>query len=565
MKINRFYRPLFQMVFFMVLVIFVYLAAVAFMAPEDFNEMVVWDMYIDGDWVGQAADNNPYRVVHAPLHKGEELSMITTLPDFGDVQFPAIQLRVQYCAMQMYLDGDYYKGYDIPNLRTGKYIGKKNLLVSIPDGSAGKTMELKFYPQAESVPVPVYNIIINQEQSIRHVFLQVAFFPIAIGAFLLILGGIMLLISLLFGIVHRELLYHALSSVLMLIMGIMLHTYFGITAIYWDRMPESELFYYACMIYVLISSIWSGRIKDKLYRFIHRTILALYGAYALLRFLFHLAGLVWINEYFGVHMLACFLLLFPVMLDEIKYRSTGQEWYDPSWRLQMLGLKLTDLFLLVCFTCAECSKHIYSDFDNVLSFVEIITITVGLLTFAICQIVNFLRFSADSFRRNEELDDLTRVAFEDVMTRLPNRASMSRQVNIYEKEQEDYAIISIDVNGLKHINDTYGHVEGDRLLKGFAEVLRDALGRNGFCCRTGGDEFLVLMPEDMHVAESFIPQVMNILEEKNEREIHKWKYMASFGIAMRTEAETFHEAYLLADQRMYDDKRKKKEEQSGEK
>nr|MCR4587128.1 GGDEF domain-containing protein [Lachnospiraceae bacterium] len=129
----------------------------------------------------------------------------------------------------------------------------------------------------------------------------------------------------------------------------------------------------------------------------------------------------------------------------------------------------------------------------------------------------------------------------------------------YENNNIDYCIISIDVNGLKATNDTYGHLEGDNLLKGFADALRSVVGRNGFCCRTGGDEFLVLLPESVSQAETDMLRFMGLLEDKNERESHLWKYKAAHGCAMRGEADSFHEAYLLADQRMYEKKRKMKE------
>ncbi|MBR5705734.1 MAG: diguanylate cyclase, partial [Deltaproteobacteria bacterium] len=57
---------------------------------------------------------------------------------------------------------------------------------------------------------------------------------------------------------------------------------------------------------------------------------------------------------------------------------------------------------------------------------------------------------------------------------------------------EDLAVFSIDVNGLKTVNDSLGHDAGDELIRGAADCISAAFGQTGKCYRTGGDEFVVL-------------------------------------------------------------------------
>ncbi|MCR5032111.1 MAG: GGDEF domain-containing protein [Lachnospiraceae bacterium] len=533
---------------------------------HDYDEHIHWNLYVNDVPVGSGAGNNPYVNVGEPLNEGDVLRMETVLPDLGEISFPAFQMRAQYCAVQVLVDDLIYKEYDMDKYRKGSYIGANNYLVSLPEDYAGRRIQLRVHCQADNVSVPLYNLIFDSEPNLRYIFLHMVFLPISSGAVLLLLGGILLIISLSFSINNRMFLSHSLSALMTTGMGAMLHSHFGITAIYWDGMNVSLLYYVSSMLVLLVAGIWSGRILDKLYRFLHRCIIWTYGIYVLLRILLHAAGLLWIHEYFGLELVAGLFLLLPIFLDRRKAAREGTEWFDDSWKLQIFGMKASFLFDIVAYSCTMLGSMFFKDFHNLLIMVEIIALTGGMMIFPVCQLVNFLRFSTESFRRNEEFDDLTRVAFEDVLTRLPNRASLNRQVMSYENAKMDYTIVSIDVNGLKHTNDTYGHAEGDKLLKGFAQALKNVIGRNGFCCRTGGDEFLILIPESLAQAENDLLRLSGMLEEMNEREKHPWKYEAAYGCALRGEADSFHEAYLLADQRMYEKKRKQKAKHSaGEK
>lgn len=83
----------------------------------------------------------------------------------------------------------------------------------------------------------------------------------------------------------------------------------------------------------------------------------------------------------------------------------------------------------------------------------------------------------------------------DILTGLYNRYSFEEKVE--ELNCEEYlplGIIMGDVNGLKLVNDTFGHLEGDQLLKDIANILKECCPQNGSVFRWGGDEFMILVP-----------------------------------------------------------------------
>lgn len=95
-------------------------------------------------------------------------------------------------------------------------------------------------------------------------------------------------------------------------------------------------------------------------------------------------------------------------------------------------------------------------------------------------------------------ESLIRIAMTDELTRLFNRRSYEEDLLAYNEQglKKDFVIFSADVNGLKKINDTFGHAGGDELIKGAADCLLYVIGNKGKVYRTGGDEFAILIHTD---------------------------------------------------------------------
>jgi diguanylate cyclase (GGDEF)-like protein len=96
------------------------------------------------------------------------------------------------------------------------------------------------------------------------------------------------------------------------------------------------------------------------------------------------------------------------------------------------------------------------------------------------------------------LSDLERLAVTDGLTGLYNyrhfQERYREEVNLCRRYHHPLAMMLIDLDGFKQVNDTYGHLEGDYLLVQLADVLRNTLRNTELIARYGGDEFVVLMP-----------------------------------------------------------------------
>ncbi|MEP1420663.1 MAG: EAL domain-containing protein, partial [Erythrobacter sp.] len=94
--------------------------------------------------------------------------------------------------------------------------------------------------------------------------------------------------------------------------------------------------------------------------------------------------------------------------------------------------------------------------------------------------------SRNGYAKVRELEKLGRT---DHLTGLPNRSSLHHNLGVLTKGGDEIALAVFDLDGFKQINDRFGHVEGDELIKQCAFLIQELVGREARCYRLGGDEF----------------------------------------------------------------------------
>ncbi|MEG1469940.1 MAG: PAS domain-containing protein [Anaerovoracaceae bacterium] len=140
----------------------------------------------------------------------------------------------------------------------------------------------------------------------------------------------------------------------------------------------------------------------------------------------------------------------------------------------------------------------------------------------------------------------------DGLTNVYNRSTIEWQVRhiIKTSRDEKYIFIIADMDDLKTINDTFGHMEGDHAIIMFAEVLKKFAGENNLVGRMGGDEFILLCGYNSET--EVIQSLESLVKEMHKCGIEKYHIKGSFGvIASNGSDETFESLYKKADIALY--------------
>ncbi|MBQ5311620.1 MAG: diguanylate cyclase [Oscillospiraceae bacterium] len=213
---------------------------------------------------------------------------------------------------------------------------------------------------------------------------------------------------------------------------------------------------------------------------------------------------------------------------------------NPVWYESLMKLEVKSIALFPLIHNDETLGYIWAtNFDP--SKTQKIKETLELTTYFIAsEIANY-----QLFRRMEVLSTY------DALTGVYNRNAMNKRVDSYvsgeRKVPQRYAVIFADVNGLKHINDIYGHGSGDAMLKEATEKLRTEFG-DGDLFRAGGDEFVIILPDVSETeVEARIDKLRKDSEDPKNISFAVGGYYVDNGGDIRY-------AMRVADERMYADK-----------
>lgn len=146
----------------------------------------------------------------------------------------------------------------------------------------------------------------------------------------------------------------------------------------------------------------------------------------------------------------------------------------------------------------------------------------------------------------------------DYVTKLYTRLKADQYIEHLKSDGEDFAVVMIDLDNYKEVNDQFGHMIGDEVLRVFARSLLKVFGDDGMVVRFGGDEFLIVLKD---VDEDYLKAKKELIQLTVGKDMERFSFDRigfSYGYSFDEDGKTMNDIIVEADNRMYQDKAKNK-------
>jgi len=163
---------------------------------------------------------------------------------------------------------------------------------------------------------------------------------------------------------------------------------------------------------------------------------------------------------------------------------------------------------------------------------------------------------------NSYHEEIYRLTTVDGLTQVYNKRyfmeNLERELSRCQRYGRDLSLIIFDIDHFKQINDSYGHLAGDAVLKQLAELVKANIRREDFLARYGGEEFAIILPEIDHPSAMVMAEKVRHLVEEEKFKFEKITIPVTVSLGVTTHEGSIGEALDFikeADQNMYEAKR----------
>ncbi len=495
--------------------------------------------------------------------KGEVITLKNTV--FAKSPESTLMFKSFLTSVDVYMDGRLLHSYGDDYLKEDGFVPKKYNIVTlgkpgehdiIIQFSVGENNFLNKFP-------PVYFGPKHELISYFFIYQRTSFF---VGAFLLIYSCLSFSLWVYLSLTNKGSSQLLIGAFFSLLMGYYVYAYNDITCVIGNHaLLFSVLEYLAFYLMPLALTILLYSLHSNVATRRQKIFITLNIVYPIIFLDMHISDYMHIHKFLpfvGILAVIEMLCLIPALVKGIfqKQRERMAEDYDTGVDSEIY--LIIGCIILMLFSLLEIFKIYVIRENEVITRRSVLSslnfMEVGMLFFMMCHFIYYFMNSIEHMSEKRIKSQLEGLAYKDALTGLMNRARCSQ---FYASLSGDYAIVSLDLDSLKYVNDTYGHLEGDRMLKAFAALLVKSFDGANIVGRTGGDEFIAVFENPTaDVCDKSIRKLEAAMNQFNEED-KNLTLSASYGYAYSYEVKNkkYQDVFYLADQRMY----KMKEEHHG--
>ena len=514
-----------------------------------------WEIYLNG--IRQSNDSLLNSNVGI-MGIGDVITISQTLP-LIKIDNPCISTYSIHATVDAYLDNDLIYSFGRDYLYSEKTVPKKINYFPLGNDCSGKTLTIVLSGSRKDSFSGLSSVLIGDRKDLlTHLAINQRYNLIA-GMFLLVMGMILMVLSPFMIIYHNNDFRLFFCGMISLLLGIYTYSFYGLIDLLCDDPTLNTICEYSSLYNIptallgYLMSVYKGKLK-KLFRGLFLFNVAVFSTV----FIFTVLGRSRIFEFTTLlHIMAISESILSIIIivtqDYKKQKERERKGFNSS-NVFSLGL-----IIFMTLSLADIIMYNYVKFfgpggeptSTINGFL------IGSLTLVSSLLISYILYIIYNSDLDSMQNKIASLAYTDPLTGLANRARCEQVMDMLSQEHVGYAIISLDLNKLKQVNDTLGHHEGDRLLQGFSTILSDCFMDANLVGRMGGDEFMVVLTEERALNTTRrIHDFYSMISDWNHKE-QVFQYSASYGYAYSYEVPSgsAREVYMLADSRMYEMKR----------
>ncbi|MBO4899978.1 MAG: diguanylate cyclase [Lachnospiraceae bacterium] len=445
-----------------------------------------------------------------PVPAGTVMRYTLTMPE-DELDSPMFTIYITHCITNVYLDQDLIYSYGSEN----KYmIGYGHVSFPLDNGYAGKELCVEYIATEKGETASLEPPVITENSAVFYrnqlCRLRLQYF---IDFTLIMLGLSIAAVSLVFMLRDEEMVRLVYLAVSIFSMGLWVMCNYDLIGIFTNNLAlkgylEYLSFYIAPFFFTLYFAD-DFYIREKTFRrYIFLGILIAQGIFAVDCVVLHFTNIRHLPRSLPINHILLVLSLGFILYMSIRALIRKKHMHKHF---------LIGFFLLVVFCLRDMIYfflYYYVGHNHGNRYES--RMLSGVFIFAISMFLDF--FSVQTRRKTAEARNelLDKMAYTDTMTGLFNRRKSDEEFASLKASHKttSYGMISFDLNDLKKANDNYGHEAGDQLLTDFSNLLSEVFTDDCITCRMGGDEFLVIIPDE---AKADAASLLDTLQKKCDR------------------------------------------------
>lgn len=504
-----------------------------------------WTVYAGGE-VYRNVDTRRFHL-QEPLDRGDTLVMERQIP--ADLPKKAgLRIYTEMVKIDVYVGSDKVYSYGEKTYDDRKFIGGGFHFLTLPDDCGGKRLKIVEVATERVESDLLSPVVATWSATMYQTFMAGNMISVYFVFFTLVLGIALFFISLAFAPLNRSYFILMATGLFSFVISVWALCYAKVFEIFGMSIEANSYLEYLFIYLLPFPFLFLMNVTHEDLAPERRRILGLLGkaylAFFLAALLFQQMNFMHFPRFIRIyHVLGLAIVVIAIVAT-----------YKPFRRQNAAERTFTvSLLILFAFCIAEVIRfNLQHTFVSMKAFQTTI-LPFGVVIFVAGTIAGYLISLFRHLKTKEEEQALEELGTIDAPTGLYNRKMANRAFDALDRAAgEAFTFVNFDLNGLKKTNDTYGHEQGDILIRTFADILRETFSALGDIYRMGGDEFLVIIHGKR---EGELTAALGRVTEK-EREASEsasFPVDAAFGVARSDEAAGggADAVYRLSDARMY--------------